>query len=119
MRNQNWKDLIADNPFAANPTSQDQHAQEPVPLFKQDDELTRSDRFSQRVVSLGPHQYIQRAEGLESSASKESIVRNSAFESSMVENSSEVGGCVFRSSDQQHEVHRKESMRMSGDSGSS
>lgn len=32
------------------------------------DELSRSDKFAQRVVSLGPHDYIDRAEGLDSAA---------------------------------------------------
>lgn len=32
-----------------------------------DADLTRSDRFAQRVVSLGPHNYINQAEGLHSS----------------------------------------------------
>lgn len=33
-----------------------------------DAQLTRSDRFAQRVVSLGPHNYINQAEGLHSSS---------------------------------------------------
>ena len=32
------------------------------------EQLTRSDRFAQRVVSLGPHNYINQAEGLHSSS---------------------------------------------------
>ena len=38
--------------------------------FKQDADMTRSDKFAQRVVSLGPHNYIERAEGLSSEKKK-------------------------------------------------
>ena len=31
--------------------------------FGDDESLSRSDRFGKRVVSLGPHQYINQAEG--------------------------------------------------------
>ena len=31
--------------------------------FVDDENLSRSDRFGKRVVSLGPHQYINQAEG--------------------------------------------------------
>ena len=38
-----------------------------------DDDLTRSDKFSQRVVSFGPHQYIARAEDMSSGKKSPSI----------------------------------------------
>ena len=82
----NWRDLIRDNPFEANQSAYEQAPRESLMMMVQADELThaptmdsegfvvfgddvnfndedlsRSDRFNQRVVSLGPHSYINQA----------------------------------------------------------
>jgi hypothetical protein len=62
-----WRELIMDNPFEANKPAQEQAPRDslmmmaeagPMEPFPSDDsELVRSDRFAQRIVSLGPHSY--------------------------------------------------------------
>ena len=78
----NWRDLIRDNPFEANQSAFEQAPRESLMMMVQaentthaptmdsegfgmfgdevnsDTDLSRSDRFNQRVVSLGPHSYI-------------------------------------------------------------